>query len=519
MKARTCFLAAAMAALLAGCGGGSSPAAPVPSPVSVTPGPTPAPTDNGNGNGSTPPPTPDPGTGGSGSASWADLAGSCAVPRTGVDSTNTPIFDRQGTLMDEKLFLKGWLEDTYLWYKELPNADPAQYATPIDYFNVMKTSAVTPSGKPKDQFHFTYPTDQWNAMQQSGVALGYGITWSRNSGRAPRYWFVSMVDPGSPAAAAGIKRGTELMSIDGQDFVNSNTQAAIDILNAGLAPSASGEKHRFGLRSGGIDFEVELAAADVFSDPVRNVKVLDTPGGKVGYLTFNSFNGVAERELIDAFTTFQQAGVSDLVLDLRYNGGGLVYLAGELAYMIAGPGQTSGKVFEQFLENDKQGSAGSVPFGAAALGFPAPQRVPAGTALPHLDLRHVTVLTTGGTCSASEAVVNGLRGVDVAVDLIGATTCGKPYAFTPMPNCGTTYFAVQIQGVNNKGFGDFADGFTPTCQQSDDLAHNLGDTNEVLLSTALQYRTTHQCPGQGARQIMLTPVLKPAAQAAVTTRP
>jgi hypothetical protein len=70
------------------------------------------------------------------------------------------------------------------------------------------------------------------------------------------------------------------------------------------------------------------------------------------------------------------------------------------------------------------------------------------------------VLTTAGTCSASEAVINGLRGIDVEVNLIGGETCGKPYAFVPQPNCGTTYFAIQTQGVNNKGFGDYADGFS-----------------------------------------------------------
>jgi C-terminal processing protease CtpA/Prc len=508
-------LAVVLAAVLAGCGGAGGPAA-APSPPVIPPAPTPAPPDGSDRPGPDPTPTPDPTPA---RPAYLDLWGVCAVPRTGVDSTNTPYQDRQGTLMDEKLFLQSWLQETYLWYKELPDADPAQYATPIDYFNVMKTTAVTTSGKPKDQFHFTYPSAQWDAMQQAGVALGYGVTWSRSSSTAPRYWYASMVEPGSPAAKAGIARGSMLLSIDGQDFINTSDKAGVAILNAGLAPATAGEQHRFGFRRGGIDAEVTLTATEVYSDPVQNVKVIDTPSGKVGYLTFNSFNGVAERELIDAFTQFRQAGVTDLVLDLRYNGGGLVYLAGELGYMIAGPDQTHGHSFETFVENDKQGSAGAVPFAAAALGFPAPQRVAGGTALPYLGLKHVTVLTTPGTCSASEAVINGLRGVDVAVDLIGATTCGKPYAFVPTPNCGTTYFAVQIQGVNDKGFGDFADGFSPTCQAGDDLAHNLGDTGEALLSLALDYRTSHQCPAQRGRQILLTPVLPPPAQAAVITHP
>src|SRR4029453_5362330 len=84
-----------------------------------------------------------------------------------------------------------------------------------------------------------------------------------------------------------------------------------------------------------------------------------------------------------------------------------------------------------------------------------------GLQLPTLNLARVFILTGPGTCSASEAVMNGLAGVDVDVIQIGATTCGKPYGFYPEDNCGTTYFSIQFQGVNHKGFGDYADGFVP----------------------------------------------------------
>lgn len=495
-----------MAVLLTACGGSSKPVEGVLSapPVFVQPGDPvdlPDPLEE-------PPADQHP--------AYYDLWGICAQPRTGVDRTNTPYFDQQGTVAHERWFLKSWLEDTYLWYHELPAIDPENYPTAIAYFDAMKTPLLTASGRPKDRFHFTYPTEQWEAMQQAGVSLGYGITWSRNSGSAPRYWFVSMVEKDSPGAAAHLQRGAQLLTIDGLDFVNGHDKASVDVFNAALSPATAGEKHRFGLRFGGASFEVEMAAQDVFADPVQNVAVLDTPGGKVGYLTFNSFNAVAESELVDAFTQFQEAGVTDLVLDMRYNGGGLVYLAAELSYMIAGPQQTKDKTFEKFLQNDKQGSLGTVPFIGKAIGFSARGPLRPGTPLPTLGLKRVTVLTTGGTCSASEAVVNGLRGVDVEVNLIGGTTCGKPYAFTPMPNCGTTYFAVQIQGVNAKDFGDFADGFAPTCTVADDLARALGDPGEGMLSTALSYRSGQACPAAArGRQMMLQPVHLPVQEAAV----
>jgi hypothetical protein len=99
-----------------------------------------------------------------------------------------------------------------------------------------------------------------------------------------------------------------------------------------------------------------------------------------------------------------------------------------------------------------------------------------------------------GTCSASEAVINGLRGVDVEVTLIGGESCGKPYAFIPASNCGTTYFGIQMQGVNDKGFGDYADGFAPTCRVNDDLSHAQGDPAEGMLAAALGYRSSGACP-------------------------
>ncbi len=85
----------------------------------------------------------------------------------------------------------------------------------------------------------------------------------------------------------------------------------------------------------------------------------------------------------------------------------------------------------------------------------------AGQALPALNLSRVFVLTTASTCSASEAIINSLQGVNVQVIQVGSTTCGKPYGFYPADNCGVTYFSIQFQGVNAKNFGDYPDGFTP----------------------------------------------------------
>ena len=423
-------------------------------------------------------------------ASSASLAQRCASPRAGTS-------DVQGTLDTEKAFLRSWTDETYLWYQDvraLPatTLDASNYATPIDYFNALKTPLTTASGKAKDQFHFTYDTPTWTALSQSGASYGYGFQVALLSTMPPRSGVVAYTDPNTPAAAQNIARGAAILSVDGVDLANGSD---VDTLNAGLFPTAAGV-HTLVIQDQGATTSrsVTLTATQVIETPVQNAHALPAPNASTGYLLFNDHIATAESELVDAINTLKAANVTDLVLDLRYNGGGYLDIASELAYMIAGPTNTAGKFFERETYNDRnpfnQTAAGATTeFHASAQGF----SVVEGTPLPSLGLNRVYVLTSAGTCSASEAVINGLRGAGITVNLIGATTCGKPYGFYPQDNCNTTYFAIQFQGVNNAGFGDYADGFTPTCTASDDFTHALGDPAENQLSVALGLRNTGAC--------------------------
>jgi hypothetical protein len=244
--------------------------------------------------------------------------------------------------------------------------------------------------------------------------------------------------------------------------------------------------------------------------PVQNVKTLDTPTGTVGYLLFNDHLATAEQALIDAFEFLDAADVDDLVLDLRYNGGGYLVIASQVAYMIAGTAPTAGQVFEEMRFNAKHPSTNPVtgqplapsPFVTTTVGLSS-QTV--GDPLPTLNLPRVFILTGPDTCSASEAIINSLRGIDVEVIQIGSTTCGKPYGFYPQDNCGTTYFSIQFVGVNDKGFGDYTDGFSPAntsgiqgtlvpgCSVADDYGNALGAEVEARLGAALAYRDNPVC--------------------------
>ena len=444
----------------------------------------------------------------------SDFANLCATPRAGTD-------DKKGSLDDEKKFLRWWTDELYLWYDVVPSVDASKYATAVDYFNALRTPALTASGKRKDRFHFTLSTAEWEQQSQAGVSFGYGVTWvaiaslcadGESLGCAPREWRAGHVQANSPADKI-VVRGDRIMAIDGVDFVSGTD---VNTLNAGLSPAASGDSHRFSLQGlDGTVRDVNLVAGAITETPVPNVQAIATPTGNVGYILFNDHIATAESELIDAVTTLQAQSVKDLVLDIRYNGGGFLDIASELAYMIAGPARTSGKTFEKLAFNNKYPNRDPVtgqpltptPFEATAAGFTAPR----GAVLPHLDLPRLFVLTSGGTCSASESVINSLMGVDVQVIQIGTKTCGKPYGFYPQDNCGTTYFSIEFRGVNAKGFGDYPDGFVPGgagtnpagCQVLDDFGHALGDPNEARFAAALAYRSSPTCPPPPSQALTL----------------
>lgn len=490
--------------LVACSGGGSDPA-----PVAVTPPPV------------TPPPVTPPVVTG---PTWtkgvfedaSEFANQCETPRAGVNpATGSSYPDVAGSTLYENHWLRSWSNDTYLWYSEIEDVDPAGFDDPLTYFDVLKTTATTSSGNNKDNFHFTYDTAEYYDLVSSGASAGYGAEFAIIQGTPPREIRVVITEPNSPAAnaPASLLRGTEILEIDGVSVVSGGTQADVDVLNAGLFPSAVGETHDFVVQDIGSTTtrSFSMTTAIVTSAAVQKVATVDTATGKVGYIMFNTF-GIedAETQIIDAIDQVSTAGVQDLVLDLRYNGGGFLDIAGQLGYMIAGATQTSGKTFDKITFNDKYPTLNPVtgqtlsptPFHNTTIGFSEP----AGVALPTLDLKRIFILSTGLTCSASEAVINGLRGVDVEVVLIGSTSCGKPYGFYATDNCGTTYFTIQFKGENDKGFGEYSDGFSPMntsgavgelvpgCEVGDDYLHQLGDAEEAMFATALSYRASGSCP-------------------------
>jgi len=493
------LMSAASCTLLAACGGGGGGSSSTP-PTTVTPPPPAPPVSTA--------PTFTPGT----FEAASSFKDQCENPRAGRDDT-------EGSTLIEKFWLRSWTNETYLWYDEVSDLDPNDTADRVDYFDLLKTDRTTASGAPVDQFHFSQNTQDFEDSRNGAPVSGYGASLRVLRGAPPnRDIRIAYTEPGSPAAAeGGFLRGDKILVVDGIDAVNgATTESELDQLLAGLFPATAGEEHTFTVEGvDGVERDITISSADVVRQPVTTTSVIDVDDDtKVGYIHFTTFSPFTSEEAIfDAMTEMDNADIDDLVLDLRYNGGGLLAVAAQTGFMIAGEDATAGKTFDRLTFSDKNPTINPVtgdvlrptPFIGTGVGF----TVNEGTPLPQLELDRIFILSTDGTCSASEAVINGLRGIDVEVILIGSQTCGKPYGFYPTDNCGETYFTVQFRGSNDKGFGDYADGFLPNdtasgfgvevpgCTLADEFQGVLGDENEPFLAAALQFAADGTCPSSG----------------------
>lgn len=441
------------------------------------------------------------------------------------ENSLAPQASRLGSLGIEKQWMRSYFDEAYLWRDEVPQVDASAssysntrnvQASLEAYFDALLTPARTASGAQRDRFSFTLPTAKWDQMTKAGVDAGFGIEWTSASRTPPRQIRIAAVAANSPASRAGLMRGDTLLTVNGVS-ADTNDSAGLVTLNDALSPDAVGKSFVFSFSRGnglGQAINTSLLSAEVEKTPVPLSQVLTGMDGKrVGYMVFNDHIAKGEAQLIAAINSFQQAGVSDLVVDLRYNGGGLLFMASELAYMVAGPAQTANKIFETSSYNSRrQKDNFSYAFFNQSCILDANYKCTLEQPLPSLGLKRVYVLAQSGTCSASEAFINGLRGVDVEVILIGGKTCGKPYGFAAKDNCGMSYFPIEFGGVNAKGFGDYSDGFVPAgsgptgvpgCLVADDLGNALGAPQEAMLAAALQHRINGVCPPQLAKGFSL----------------
>lgn len=370
------------------------------------------------------------------------------------------------SLAGKETYIYQDMQDVYLWYQSIPALDPTQYASPNDLLSAIVYKA-------RDRFSYITTQAEATAYYSDSQYIGFGFQQVFVSATDPR---IGEVFPGSPAEQGGLARGDKLLAVDGASVV--------DLINQGTYDSAYGPAD-LGLQRtityqdlAGVQHTVTLAKAVITIPTVPVTKVIDSGGHKVGYIVFSNFVQPSFTSLQQAFSNLQAQGVDRLVVDLRYNGGGLLSVAQYLASLIGG-NQTAGQVFGNLTYNDKHSDWNQT------MNFQSPAAA--------LGINQVVFITTGGTASASELVINSLKPF-IGVTIVGSTTYGKPVGFNGQNFCTDVLYPVTFSMTNAAGAGDYFAGFPPDCPAVDDLAHGLGDTAEGSLAAALQYINNGTCP-------------------------
>ena len=384
----------------------------------------------------------------------------------GIDSPSSSTPTADCSTLGQVQSVRTTLRDIYLWYKDLPDPSPTGFTSPEAYLEAVRYKQLDTT------YSYIANKAESDAFFSESQFIGVGLS-TRPTG--PAELRIAQVFPGGPAADAGLARGDYLLAINGR--------AVGDLLRTGEIDSIFGANQigvpvTLAWRSlQGVELQATLTKRLVTIPTVSQTGVFDLPAARVGYVHLRNFVTPSTEALNVAFRSFIDAGANELVLDLRYNGGGLVSVAQHLGGLIAGA-PSRDQIFIQFVHNDKNTARNS----ALRLAVP-----PAALGVPRL-----VVIATRASASASEAVINGLRPF-MTVTVVGDTTFGKPVGQYGYDFCDKTLFPVAFEGRNARGEGDYYSGIAADCAAADDLQHPLGDAGEASLAEALRFLRTGRC--------------------------
>ena len=364
-------------------------------------------------------------------------------------------------------FVYDTLQQWYFWDTSIPNnINPDNYTSVDSLLDAMVANAP-------EIDRFSYITDQQTSDDffNNGIFVGAGFT----SKQIDETLKLGLVFPGSPAAVAGLERGFEIVSVDGVSVAD--TLAAGNSVDFGESTAGTVVDIDYRDLDGNL-FSTSITKAETNVPTVPISKVIDNDGVQTAYLFFYTFIEPSNQALANAFAQFQNEGAEELIVDVRYNGGGLISVANYLSGLIGGT-TTQGQVLSKRLHNSQNTDRNETTIFS--------------NEVDALDLNRVVFITTEGSASASELLINSLEPfLEVAV--IGERTFGKPVGQYGFDFCGNTLFPVSFETVNALDQGQYFDGIAPTCIADDDLSFAIGNEGEASLASALTYLQTGTCP-------------------------
>ncbi|RCH55096.1 hypothetical protein DJ568_07850 [Mucilaginibacter hurinus] len=435
-----------------------------------------------------------------------------------VDKDQIPATGTRVQKIKDSIFLHA--KESYLWYDAVPaygkfkprsfngSTEIAALQAEIDALSQYKINPST--GNPFEYYKLQPGLSKYSFIDDgatSGELGGEG----KDYGMEPRYAdnqnvYVKYVYAGSPADNAGIKRGDKIIKLNGHtewdDDVEANVTALIDAFYYRNTMEITWQ------RSDGTIHEAKLVESAYPINPVLTYKVINTGEKKVGYIVFNSFTEKdrnAKPKLDQAFDHFISKGVTDLVVDLRYNGGGYSNTSDYLANLIVPPAKDGALMTTDIFNANLQ--AGKFPLlNERAFN----NEVPLDAFKPEynrvyfdkqktLSPQKVVFIVTGGTASASESVINNLL-PHMDVKIVGERTYGKPVGFWRINLDKYHLYLVQVAGQNSLGKSEFYEGMLPGSPEFpgrltfEDVTKDFGDISETSLAAALTYINTGSFP-------------------------
>ena len=398
-------------------------------------------------------------------------------------------------------FIWKGLNQYYLWQTDVANladnrfanqaaldAFLTNYKVPQDLFDALRVSPTID--------RFSWMVDDYVTLEQSlqGISknngVEFGLSYKPNS-TTEVFGYVRYIIPGSDASTKDIRRGEIFTAVNGTPLTTTNYQSLLFGTNDNYTLNMADYN---GTTFSSNGKTVQLTKTTLSENPILIKNVITVGTKKIGYLMYNGFYADFDSQLNAAFGDFKTQGITDLVLDLRYNSGGSVRTATYLASMITG--QFTGKVFAKQQWNTKINSYfetndpnGLRNFFTDKIG---------STPINSVNMSKVYILTTKSSASASELVINGLK-PHINVVQIGDVTTGKNVGSVTLydsPDFSATNrnpkhkYAMQpivLKIVNSEGFGDYFNGLTPTHELKETISTFgvLGDVNEPLLKLAI----------------------------------
>lgn len=419
----------------------------------------------------------------------------------------TPPVVNTGTraeLTKDSIFL--YAKETYYWNDQFPAYDVFKPRTYASNQAVLDAIIKLPgTGKPVDKYSFL--DDGSVSDELGGVSGDYGFSVFYN-GSGSSDLRVKYVSPNSPAASKNLKRGYRITKLNGRTDLSSASQTTLTFVSDAIFGSANSVSMTVEKPEGATE-DVVVNRANYATTPIFHTSVFTVGTKKVAYIVFNSFTTNSRDALTAKIAEFATAGATELVVDLRYNGGGSVATSDLFTNLVAPASVTGSLMYTTFWTKTMQDGKANIlsnqplldengklrPFTGGVNGVYATYAdidySPAGNRenfakVGSANFSRVYFLVLSGTASASELLINNLKPV-MDVKIIGRTTYGKPVGFFAITIDKLDLYIPQFETKNSLNAGGYYAGMTPDFSIADDVTKDFGDPTEGMLAAALSY--------------------------------